>query len=147
VAPDLRLPADLATRQVPAQNATVDGAKLLAAAQMPKRKDRVWHIELAPLTRMQAWHVDEIKPGAPVGVLGFAFPGEQRDPVLRAEYLFVAGKVYGMWYAFVAGLRRLRQATTFGVLSASRAAARVAAISSVLCAALTKPASYKAGAK
>jgi hypothetical protein len=146
VAPDLRLPADLATRPVPAQNATGDGANLLAAAQMPKRKDRVWHIELAPLTRMQAWHVDEINPSAPVGVLGFAFPGEQGDPVLRAEYLFSWPERFTVC-AFVAGLRRLRQATTFGVLSASRAAARVAAISSVLCAALTKPASYKAGAK
>ncbi len=93
---DLRLPADLTTRQIPAQSASVDGAKLLASAQLPKRKDRVWHIELAPLTRMQAWRVDEIKVGAPVGVLGFTFPGEQGDAVLRAEYLFVTGKVYAM---------------------------------------------------
>ena len=97
VAPGLnKLPDDLATRRVPAQSATVDGAKLLSAAQLPNRKDRVWHIELAPLTRMQAWQVEEIKPGTPVGVLGFAFPGEQGDAVLRAEYLFVAGKVYPM---------------------------------------------------
>lgn len=96
VAPDLKLPADLATRPVPPQGAPVDGAKLLASAQLPTRKDRVWHIELAPLTRLQAWNVPELKPGTPVGVLGFAFPGEQGEAVLRAEYLFVAGKAYGM---------------------------------------------------
>jgi Family of unknown function (DUF6152) len=96
VAPDLKLPADLATRPVPAQSAPVEGAKLLSAAQLPKRKDRIWHVELAPLTRMQAWQIEEIKPGIPVAVLGFTFAGEQGDAVLRAEYLFVAGKVYGM---------------------------------------------------
>jgi len=96
VAPDLKLPADLATRSVPAQSAPVEGAKLLASAQLPTRKDRIWHIELAPLTRMQAWKVEEIKPGAPVSVLGFTFAAEQGDAVLRAEYLFVAGKTYAM---------------------------------------------------
>ena len=93
---DLRLPADLARRPVPAQSAPVDGAKLLAAAQLPKRKDKVWEIELAPLTRMEAWQVAEIKPGTDVSVLGFTFGDEKGEPVLRAEYLWVAGKAYGM---------------------------------------------------
>src|SRR4030095_9543503 len=73
VPPDLKLPADLAGRAVPGQSAPVEGAKLLAAAQLPTRKDRVWHIELAPLTRMQAWQVDEIKPGTQIAVLGYTF--------------------------------------------------------------------------
>jgi hypothetical protein len=93
---DLKLPADLARRQVPAQSAPVDGAKLLAAAQLPKRKDKVWEIELAPLTRLEAWQMAEIKPGTDVSVLGFTFGEEKGEPVLRAEYLWVGGKAYGL---------------------------------------------------
>lgn len=94
--PDLKLPADLAGRALPAQQAQVDGAKLLAEARLPTRRDRLWHVELAPLTRMEAWGVPEIKPGAEVAVLGFTFAGEKGDAVLRAEYVFVGGKAYGL---------------------------------------------------
>ena len=45
---------------------------------------------------MEAWKVPEIKVGEAVSVLGFAAPGEKGDPVLRAEYLFAGGKVYGL---------------------------------------------------
>jgi len=93
---DLKLPADLAMRAVPAQSANVDGAALLKAAVLPTRKDRRWQIELAPLTRMQAWAVPEIKAGDTVALLGFTFTGEKGDPVLRAEYLFAGGKAYGL---------------------------------------------------
>ena len=93
---DPKLPADLASRKLPAQSAAVDGAALLKAAQLPTRKDRVWEIELAPLTRMDAWKVPEIKVGDSVGVLGFTFAGEKGEAVLRAEYLFVGGQVYGL---------------------------------------------------
>jgi hypothetical protein len=91
-----RLPADLATRSVPAQTAPVDGAALLKAAQLPTRKDRRWEIELAPLPRMQAWGVPEIKVGDTLGVLGFTFTGEKGDAVMRAEFLFAGGKVFGL---------------------------------------------------
>ena len=90
------LPADLKQRALPRQSATVDGPGLLAKAQLPNRPDRKWTIELAPLTRLQAWGLDEIKPGAQVSVVGFTFTGEKGDPVLRAEYLFVGGKAYGL---------------------------------------------------
>lgn len=90
------LPADLARRSLPRQSAAVDGAALLAKARLPTRRDRRWEVELAPLTRMQAWGVEEIKPGAEIAVLGFTFAGEQGKPVLRAEYLFVGDKVYGL---------------------------------------------------
>jgi hypothetical protein len=90
------LPADLAKRSLPRQTAAVDGAALLAKARLPTRRDRRWEIELAPLTRMQAWGVEEIKPGAEVAVLGFTFAGEQGEAVLRVEYLFVGDKVYGL---------------------------------------------------
>lgn len=90
------LPADLKQRRLPAQGAQVDGAALLAKAELPRRADRLWRIELAPLTRMQAWSVAEIKPGDALGVLGFSFDAEKGEAVLRAEYLFVGDKVYGL---------------------------------------------------
>jgi Family of unknown function (DUF6152) len=94
--PGLTLPADLAQRPIPAQTAPVEGAKLLAAAQLPTRKDPIWEIELAPLTRLEAWNVPVVKVGDPVAVVGFTFSGEKGDPVLRAEYLFLGGKAYGL---------------------------------------------------
>jgi hypothetical protein len=96
VAPDLKLPADLAQRTAPAQAAAVDGAGLFKGARLPTRRDRRWHIELAPLSRMEAWKVPEIRNGDAVAVLGFTFTGEKGDPVLRVEYLFLDGKVYGL---------------------------------------------------
>lgn len=93
---DARLPADLAQRALPAQSASVDGARLLQAARLPTRKDRRWQVELAPLTRMEAWRVAPLKVGDRVAVLGYTFAGEKGDAVLRAEYLFAAGKVYGL---------------------------------------------------
>lgn len=94
--PDPKLPADLAARALPPQSAPVDGPALLKAASLPTRKDRRWEVELAPISRLQAWQVAEIQVGETVGVLGFAAAGEKGDAVLRAEYLFVAGKVYGL---------------------------------------------------
>jgi hypothetical protein len=93
---ELKLPADLAGRKLPPQAAAVDGPALLKAAQLPTRKDRRWEIELAPLTRMEAWKVPEIKVGDTLGVLGFTFIGEKGDAILRAEYLFLGGQVYGL---------------------------------------------------
>jgi hypothetical protein len=92
----LRLPADLATRPVPAQSAPVDGPRLLAAAQLPARKDRRWHVELAPLSRMEAWKVPVLADGMAIAVLGFTFAGERGDALLRAEYLWVDGRAYGL---------------------------------------------------
>jgi len=45
---------------------------------------------------MQAWNVAEIKPGTELSVVGFTLTEEKGDPVLRAEYLFVNGKVYAL---------------------------------------------------
>jgi Family of unknown function (DUF6152) len=95
VSPSLKVPADLASRQLPAQSAAIDRKALLAKAQVPTRKDKVWEIELAPLTRMEAWKVAEIKPGAQVSVVGFGLKDE-KEAVVRAEYLFVDGKAYGL---------------------------------------------------
>lgn len=92
----LSLPADLARRPLPAQSAPVDGQALLAKAQLPRRPDRRWEIELAPLSRMQAWKVEPLKVGDEIGVLGFTFQGEKGEAILRVEYLFVGGKTYGL---------------------------------------------------
>lgn len=96
VAADLRLPPDLASRALPAQSAPVDGPALLKGAQLPTRKDRRWLVELAPLTRMEAWKVTPLKTGDKVAVLGFTFTGEKGDAVIRAEFLFSGGKAYGL---------------------------------------------------
>jgi len=94
--PDYKVPADVAGRAVPPQSASVDGKALLAKAAAPTRKDRRWEVELAPLTRLQAWQVAPIQPGATVGVLGYTYKDEKGDAVLRAEYLYADGKVYGL---------------------------------------------------
>jgi hypothetical protein len=96
LSPDLRLPSDLSTRSVPAQTAPVDGPALLKAATLPTRRDALWEIELAPLPRMNAWRVPEIKPGDAVSLLGFTFAGEKGDPILRVEYLWSGGQVAGL---------------------------------------------------
>ena len=93
---DLKLPADLARRPVPAQSASVDGAGLLARAQLPTRNDKLWHIELAPLTRMEAWKVAPLRDGDAVAVVGFTFAGEKGEPILRVEYLLVGAQTYGL---------------------------------------------------
>lgn len=92
----LKVPEGLSQRALPAQTAPVDGKALLAKAVVPNRRDRRWEVELAPLTRMQAWQVAEIKPGSQVSMVGFTFTGEKGAAVLRVEYLFVDGKAYGL---------------------------------------------------
>ena len=92
----LKLPTDLMQRALPAQVAPVNGKALIEKAVLPQRSDKRWGIELAPLTRLQAWNVAEIKVGTLVSILGFTFTAEKGDAVLRAEYLFVEGKTYGL---------------------------------------------------
>lgn len=96
VAPSLKLPPDLANRSVPAQTANVDGPSLLRKAVLPKRTDKTWEVELAPLTRMDAWKVPEIKPGQALALLGFTFKEEKGNPVVRVEYLWLDGKTYAL---------------------------------------------------
>ncbi|QHE88871.1 hypothetical protein F9K07_14160 [Hydrogenophaga sp. BPS33] len=92
----LRLPPDLAQRSLPAQTASIDGPALLARTVLPTRRDRRWEIELAPLFRLGQWQVPEIKNGMPLSVVGFAFKDEKGEAILRAEYLFLDGKTYGL---------------------------------------------------
>lgn len=92
----LRLPADLAQRNLPAQVASVDGRSLLARASLPSRSDSRWLVELAPLSRMEQWKVPALTAGAAVAVLGYTFSGEKGEALLRAEYLFLGTQVYGL---------------------------------------------------
>ncbi|MCW5652314.1 DUF6152 family protein [Hydrogenophaga sp.] len=92
----LVLPADLAQRPLPAQTAGVDGPGLLARTVLPQRRDRRWEIELAPLFRLGQWQVPEIKAGAMVAVVGFTFKDEKGGTIVRAEYLFLDGRTYGL---------------------------------------------------
>lgn len=91
LASPLVLPPDLAKRNVPRQSASVDAVGILAKAALPTRRDAVWEIELSPLTRLEAWKVQEIKPGEPLELVGYTFPGEKGEPIFRVEYLFRGG--------------------------------------------------------
>ena len=53
-------------------------------------------MELAPLTRLSAWKVEPIAVGATVGVLGYALQDPKAEAVVRAEFLYVGGQVYGL---------------------------------------------------
>jgi Family of unknown function (DUF6152) len=92
----LRVPPDLAQRALPAQTAGVDGPALLAQAVVPTRRDRRWEIELAPLFRLGQWQMPEIKNGEALSLVGFTFKDEAGAAIVRAEYVFLGGKVYGL---------------------------------------------------
>ncbi len=96
LAATLKLPADLAQRNIPAQSAPVDARNILGKTQLPGRKDKTWEIELAPLSRMEAWKVSEIKAGSPLAVVGYTFRDEKGEATLRAEFVWVDGKTYAL---------------------------------------------------
>ena len=92
----LRLPADLAQRALPAQTAGIDGPALLSKTVLPSRRCRRWEIELAPLFRLGQWQMPEIRNGTTLSTVGFTFKEEKGAAILRAEYVFLDGKVYGL---------------------------------------------------
>jgi hypothetical protein len=69
---------------------------LLRQAVLPTRRDSRWQVELAPMFRLNQWRVPEIRPGTELAVLGFTFVAERGEALLRAEYLFLDGQIYGM---------------------------------------------------
>jgi Family of unknown function (DUF6152) len=95
IAANVALPATLAKREPPKQVAPVDGAKIFANAKLPKRRGD-WTLELAPLTRMEAWKVEPLKVGDTFTGIGFTYKNEQGAQVARIEYLIVGEKVYGL---------------------------------------------------
>jgi hypothetical protein len=92
---ELKLPTTLASRAVPAQVNPVDGAKILSTAVLPtKRGD--WQLELAPMTRMEAWKVVEPKVGDTIAAVGFTYKDEKGEARARIEYLIAGDKTYGL---------------------------------------------------
>ncbi len=88
------LPVDLGSRKVPSQTSPVDGAKVLAAATLPRRSGD-WTIELSPMTRINAWKVPEPKVGDTVSAVAYGFKDE-KDAFARVEYLIIGGQLYGL---------------------------------------------------
>ena len=54
-----KLPEGVASRTVPAQQQSVDGAGILKKVQVPANAAGVWEVEFAPLSRMQAWGLSQ----------------------------------------------------------------------------------------
>lgn len=95
VADDLKLPADLAQRQIPAQRQFVDSAALLAKTRVPEAAGGDWEIEFAPLSRMETWGITPLRVGDRIELIGYAgVPGKPK--LLRVEYLIVDGQAYGL---------------------------------------------------
>jgi Family of unknown function (DUF6152) len=92
----LKLPAELSRRSVPAQSQNVDGAAIMAKVRLPESAGGEWTIEFAPLFRMQAWGVREPRAGDRIEVVGYIAPKIGDGRLLRVEYLFSDGKVYGL---------------------------------------------------
>jgi hypothetical protein len=91
----VKLPEGIATRPVPAQQQSVDGAGILKKVQVPANAAGVWEIEFAPLSRMQAWGLSQpLKVGDRIEVIGYGLADDRNKRLLRAEYLFVDGKAY-----------------------------------------------------
>jgi hypothetical protein len=95
VAADVKLPADLAARAMPAQVQSVDGAAVLKKTRVPAAAAGDWEVEFAPLSRMENWKVAPLKTGDRVAVIGYTgVPGKPK--LMRVEYLLVNGAVYGL---------------------------------------------------
>ena len=95
VGADLKLPADLARRSMPAQTQRVDGAAIVAKARLPEAAAGDWEIEFAPLSRMEAWKVAPLKAGDRIELIGYAGVPD-KPKLMRVEYLIVNGEAYGL---------------------------------------------------
>ena len=98
IEPDARaaLPSDLAGRNVPPQVAPVDAAAVLGKATLPRGGATRWTVELAPMSRLEAWRLAPINVGDRVEVVGYALSQPQAEPLMRVEYLFRDGRAYGL---------------------------------------------------
>jgi hypothetical protein len=92
---DAALPADLATRSIPAQTAAVNGAKILAEATLPKKRGD-WKIELSPMNRINAWNVPRPRIGDSVAAVAYTFKDENGAALARVEYLLIGDKIFGL---------------------------------------------------
>ena len=86
-------PAALTRFVIPKQSAPVDAVTVLGTAKAPTRRDAVWGVEFAPITRMDAWKIAPIKAGEKIAVVGYTFKDEKGAATLRVEFLIGNGKV------------------------------------------------------
>ena len=94
---DLKVPADLAARPLPAQSQTVDGSAILKKASAPAPSAGEWTLELAPLFRMNAWGMrDAPREGARVEAIGYAGSSLSGKQFVRVEYVWIDGKAAGL---------------------------------------------------
>ena len=90
----IKLPDGIASRTVPAQQQSVDGAGVLKKVQVPANAAGTWEVEFAPLSRMQAWGLSQpLKVGDRIEVIGYGLANENKR-LLRVEYMFIDGKAY-----------------------------------------------------
>lgn len=92
---DAKVPADLASRKMPAQTYNLDAAKILAATVTPKRRGD-WTLELSPMTRINEWKVPQPKTGDTVAAVGYTFKDEKGAAFSRVEYLLIGNQAYGL---------------------------------------------------
>lgn len=92
---DAQLPANLAQQKLPAQSTPVDGARVLGATRLPQRRGD-WTLELAPMSRINAWKIPEPRAGDTVAAIGYALKDGKEPGFLRVEYLVVNGQWYGL---------------------------------------------------
>ncbi len=94
----LALPEGLAKRDFPAQSRPVDGATIFAKATLPKARGS-WELELAPLTRVEAWKVAKPKIGDVAAAVGYTFKDEKKHDgkhIARVEYLMIGDQIFGL---------------------------------------------------
>lgn len=94
-AADLALPPDLSKRQPPAQLSSFDGSAILANTRAVEPGRGNWTVELAPLTRLQAWNVSPIREGEGVEVIGYTL-ANRSERLLRAEWIILDGRMVGL---------------------------------------------------
>jgi hypothetical protein len=97
VADKVTLPADLAKRPFPKQVSPTVTPEVVSKAAAAKPSRGAWQIELAPLTRMEAWGLKEpIKAGDKVSMIGFV-KQQGSEKLMRVEILYTPdGKAYGL---------------------------------------------------
>lgn len=97
VARGITRPTDLEQRPFPKQQNPSVTPDLVAKAALPSQPSGEWTLELAPLTRMEAWDVREpVKAGQRVVAIGLA-KLEGRGRVMRVEILYLPdGRAVGL---------------------------------------------------
>ena len=92
-----RLPADLSRPQRAGADARRSTASaLLQPATLPTRATAAGRSSSRRCRGCRPGRCPRSRPATPSAVLGFTFAGEKGDAVIRAEYCFAGGKVYGL---------------------------------------------------